>query len=114
MDAILDLQASLDKVRSWLRESAQICAWMGSQVADAEQQIRRIEQRLREGVPVAINLDPAPRTASNGKRDISAVQERRHKRNSEMLKPHSGQEATGRDVHEILGDLDDGTVVTIL
>jgi hypothetical protein len=31
-----------------------------------------------------------------------------------MLKPHSGQEATGRDVHEILGDLDDGTVVAIL
>jgi hypothetical protein len=31
-----------------------------------------------------------------------------------MLKPHSGQEATGRDVHEILGGLDDGTVVAIL
>jgi len=63
MDAILDLRASLDKLRSWLRRTAQICAWMGSQVADAEQQIRRIEQRLREGAPVAINLEPAPRTA---------------------------------------------------
>lgn len=31
-----------------------------------------------------------------------------------MLKPHSGQEATGRHVHEILGDLDDGTVVATL
>jgi hypothetical protein len=63
MDAILDLQASLEKVRSLLRRSAQICAWIGFHVADAEQQIRRIEQRLREGAPVAVNLEPAPRTA---------------------------------------------------
>jgi len=63
MDVILDLKASLEKVRSFLRRSAQICAWIGFHVADAEQQIRRIEQRLREGAPVAVNLEPAPRTA---------------------------------------------------
>ena len=51
---------------------------------------------------------------SNSKRDISVVQERRHERSSEMLKPHSGQDATGPDVRQILGGLDDGTAVVIL
>jgi hypothetical protein len=31
-----------------------------------------------------------------------------------MLKPNSGQEATGRDLQQILGGLDDGTALTIL
>jgi len=31
-----------------------------------------------------------------------------------MLKPHSGQDATGPDVRQNLGGLDDGTVVAIL
>jgi hypothetical protein len=31
-----------------------------------------------------------------------------------MLKPNSGQEATGRDLQQILGDLDDSMVLAIL
>jgi hypothetical protein len=31
-----------------------------------------------------------------------------------MLKPHSGQDASGPDVRQIFGGLDDGTVVAIL
>jgi hypothetical protein len=38
---------------------------------------------------------------SNSKRDIFAVQERRHERSFQMLKPHSGQDATGPDVRQI-------------
>jgi hypothetical protein len=51
---------------------------------------------------------------SKSKRDISAVQEPRHERSFEMLKPHSGQDATGPDVRQVLGGLDDGTVIAIL
>jgi hypothetical protein len=31
-----------------------------------------------------------------------------------MPKPNSGQQATGRDLHQILGDIEDGTILAIL
>jgi hypothetical protein len=63
MDAILHLQVSLEKLRSLLRKSAQVCAWFEFHVADAERQIRRIERRLPEGAPIAVNVDPGARIA---------------------------------------------------
>ena len=59
MDLILVLQVSLEKIRSFLRRSAQACAWFEFHVADAERQIRRIEHRLRDGAPIAVNVDRA-------------------------------------------------------
>jgi hypothetical protein len=63
MDAILHLKVSVEKLRSLLRKSAQICAWFEFHVADAERQIRRIEHRLRDGGPIAVNVDPGARIA---------------------------------------------------
>jgi hypothetical protein len=58
MDPIF-LQVSVEKLRSSLRKIAQICAWFEFYVADAERQIRRIERRLRDGAPIAVNVDRA-------------------------------------------------------
>jgi hypothetical protein len=58
MDPIF-LQISVEKLRSLLRKIAQICAWFEFHVADAERQIRRIERRLRDGAPIAVNVDRA-------------------------------------------------------
>ena len=63
MDPILLLQVSVEKLRSLLRKGAQICAWFEFHVADAERQIRRIEHRLRDGAPIAVNVDLAARIA---------------------------------------------------
>ena len=63
MDPILVLQASVEKLRSLVRESAQIYAWFEFHLADAERQIRSIQHRLRDGAPVAVNIDLAGRIA---------------------------------------------------
>jgi hypothetical protein len=64
MDPILVLQVSVEKLRSLLRKSAQICAWFEFHVANAEHQIRRIEHRLPDGAPIAVNVDPGRANSS--------------------------------------------------
>jgi hypothetical protein len=64
MEAIFDLQTTLEKFGSWLRKSVQVCAEIWHHVVDAEQAIQRIEQQLRAAAAVAGHVDLAPRILS--------------------------------------------------
>lgn len=109
-----------------LRKSAEVCAEIGYHVVGAEQEIKRIEPRLRADASVVASGDAAERmpqpTSKRGRRrfgrpSVGGPQKPRAalaSGTSTMLKPNSGQEATGRDLHQILGDLDDSTVLAIL
>ena len=61
MNAIRDLRTNVEKLRSLLRKSAQVCAEIGYHVVDAEQQIQRIEQRLRAAALVDASDEAAAR-----------------------------------------------------
>jgi hypothetical protein len=77
MKLIFDLKTSLEKICSLLGKSAQTCAEIVHHLLDAERAIKRIEQQLRNGAPVAGNIDLTPRiaqlTAKKGG-DVSPVQ----------------------------------------
>lgn len=63
MKLIFDLKTSLEKICSLLGKSAQACAEIAYHVLDAERAIKRIERQLRNGEPVAGNIDLTPRIA---------------------------------------------------
>ena len=77
MNAIRDSRTNVAKLRSLLRKSAEVCSEIGYHVADAEQEIKRIEQRLRADASVAASADAAARTAQPTAKEggnVSAVQ----------------------------------------
>jgi hypothetical protein len=77
MKLFFDLKTSREKICSLLAKSAQTCAEIAYHVLEAERAIKRIEQQLRNGAPVAGNIDLTPRIAQRtAKRggDASPVQ----------------------------------------